>query len=213
MEIQGTFRGNRGAKKIFNMEVFMVKFIKTTFLVFSFLFLIIASAQASTMTLEFTNLWIDHNDTLIIDGNSKTLQWYYHGSYSPVGLWNVSFENQVQPHVKITNDGITLVNADWKIWTTMPSIGTTAYSSTFDIPFIPLTYYSLSEDHSGREPVTFNKTGYPVMTVTFYDGGYGAANYTSTITINYTPVPVPPSLLLLAPGFIGIAAMKRRIKK
>jgi hypothetical protein len=189
----------------------LTKFIKSIFLVFSFLFLIFPSAQADTMVLDFTHLWIDHNDTLIIDGNNNTLQWYYHGNFSPVGLWNRNLTTQEPAHVKITNNGLVVMDTDWKIWTVMPSGPT--YSSTLSIPSIPSVYDSLSETHTGRNSITFKEASYPKMEVMFYDSAIGADWYTSKITIDYTPVPIPPSLLLLGSGLIGFAGLRRKLQK
>ncbi len=47
------------------------------------------------------------------------------------------------------------------------------------------------------------------LTIGLADG----VSFTSLSGTTYTAAPVPPSLLLLAPGLIGLAAMRRRFKK
>lgn len=39
------------------------------------------------------------------------------------------------------------------------------------------------------------------------------AGLDATITYEYTPVPVPGAFLLFAPGLLGLAALRRRVKK
>lgn len=43
-------------------------------------------------------------------------------------------------------------------------------------------------------------------------GGSGSAGGVTTIDYTYTPVPVPPPLLLLAPGFLGLVGMRKKLK-
>ena len=44
--------------------------------------------------------------------------------------------------------------------------------------------------------------------------GGGSANWgLDAVTVNMAPVPVPPGLLLLGPGLVGLAAVRRRFKK
>ena len=77
---------------------------------------------ADTATIDFTNIWIDHNDVIYLNDATHTLQWQYMGAYEPVGLWsNLTVSTQVPMHVTITNNGTTLMDQDWDIWSSIPT--------------------------------------------------------------------------------------------
>lgn len=202
----------------------MLRKIKYLLLAFTAALLLVTNAQAETVTLEFTNIWLDDHDSLIIDDSSQTLQWHYFGSWTAVG-WNDN--TQIPMHVKITDTGsfFTDLEQDWTIWTTKPV--TEAYSPTLAIPDLPLEYMQgapvfewTGRDKSGTHITNFVYAS-PKMTIEFFDDILdstkypGADWYTAKVTFDYNPpsgvVPIPAAAWLLGSGLIGLVAVRRRL--
>lgn len=179
-----------------------------------------STAHADILELDFT-MWIDHNDVLTIDGAAGTAQWYYKGSYAPVGLWDGrTLETQVPTTIEVTNNGTPLNTYDWKQWTVMPAYGTPANSSILSIGELSLlagaTINSITESIiQARNSMTFGGSG-TTVTIECYDWYGGASWYEAKVTFDYTPaapVPVPAAVFLFAPGLVGLAALRRRLAK
>ena len=152
--------------------------------VLCFFLLFVGAANAGKMVIEIT-AWEDHLDTLYINGD--TMQWYYHGIFQPVGLWNwLPLSTQVPTHVKITNNGITLLDEDWTEWDVLPTFEVPAYSSTLSIPPLPETMNTVDVtfDHSSTDSFAFNPV-YPNLTLNFYDPDPEASFHKATVTIYY----------------------------
>jgi hypothetical protein len=157
-----------------------------SFFVLYFFLLFVGAANAGKMVIEIT-AWEDQLDTLYINGN--TMQWYYHGIFQPVGLWNwLSLSTQVPTHVTITDNGITLLDEDWTQWKVLPTFEIPSYSSTLSIPPIPKTMNTLmvdvTFDHSSTDSFAFDPV-YPNLVLNFYDPDPEAHFHKATVTIYY----------------------------
>jgi len=69
------------------------------------------------------------------------------------------------------------------------------------VPF-SYNYTNFSSLSSGSATLSFIQTT-----------SYEVRLSTTTLTMKTAPVPVPPSVLLLAPGLVGLAGIRRRFKK
>ncbi len=181
---------------------------------------VFSPAHADILELNFT-MWIDHNDVLTLDGAAGTAQWYYKGSYSPVGLWSGrTLATQLPTTIEVTSNGTLLNTYDWKQWTVMPTIGTPAYSSILSISELSLlagaTINSVTDSIiQARNSMTFGGSG-TTVTIECYDWAGGADWYEAKVAFDYTPaapVPVPAAVFLFAPGLAGLFALRRRLAK
>jgi len=178
--------------------------------------LLCGGAMARTMTLEFTKIWIDHNDKLYIDGATDTLQWHYQGFGAPVALHpDRDVDTQVPMHVKISDEGTVLYDQDWKIWdkVPIPSYWSPALSPGVDIPWGP-SVNNVFGTFTGRHLAGFDNynLGDQQMKLYFFDNYAGPDYYTAKIEINYSsPVglPEPATMVLLGFGLLGITAIRR----
>ena len=172
------------------------------------------ASWAGILTLEFTDIWMDHQDTLYLSDTSHTLQWYYHGQYEPVGLWpGRSVAAQIPMHVTIMDGASVLMDQDWSIWTAIPTYWTPAWSSTLAIPDLPFeSITSFSYTLTGRDDKwLYYGLGDQGLSIEFYDPDGEAAYYTAKFSAEYTSSDVPESgsVAMLCTGILALAAGRR----
>ncbi len=95
--------------------------------------------------------------------------------------------------------------------------GKAALGGTVQINLLPGATLAANEEIDILHSAGLNGTTFTSLTATdasLFTLVYSGTDVFLEATRNYTnPVPLPPSLLLLAPGFVGLAAIRRRFKK
>jgi hypothetical protein len=95
----------------------------------------------------------------------------------------------------------TLIGVDWGLWS----------AGSFSAPYGALVgqigsgYLLIGTNWSGPAPDS------GILKLYYWDSNYG--DNSGQITANINAVPLPATLLLLAPGLVGLAGIRRRFKK
>ena len=193
---------------------------KKVVLILCFLMALFFTTNAKADEL-MIDIWanIDHIDTLYIDDN--TLQWHWGGSYNPAGETRIStFQNGTQ----VLNDVV------WNpVWSASPlsdvftGLSPAFLSNVTSFDSGALHLYDVRGDvivdqwpapGNGYEmQITFYDAPSPVHPDVWYAGAY---KYHIGVQVSYTPaapVPIPAAAWLLGSGLLGMAAVRRRMKK
>jgi hypothetical protein len=160
------------------------------------------------VSLQYSILSVENHGTGLYHGSSVDL--FLVDSGNSVGVWEANMNGSYGFNAKAVVGGSTIGIPDWVLTSVTSGMLGIGYNGLVGDAGQATAWYN---DGSGWTQLgTFapHFAGNPRIVILGYDEW---GNSLSFKVSNVEIVPLPPSLLLLAPGLVGLAAVRRRFKK